>query len=117
MNIIKQLKKLRIDHFECEDRFYSCPKSRNGCYNDCAGNSCDCGADNHNARINKIISYINTKQQRAKKAKRAYQAFNEHSNDMTDNGLNTPAADNAIVGIPVPVLDASNAYMSMLMIS
>lgn len=38
-------------HLNCEDAWYSCPKSSEGCSDDHAGKECNCGAD----RVNEII--------------------------------------------------------------
>ena len=35
----------RTHHYECEDPWYSCPKSENGCADDRMGPECTCGAD------------------------------------------------------------------------
>jgi hypothetical protein len=43
-----ELEKLRIAHYSCEDNWYSCPKSEDGCCND-MWDECNCGADKHNA--------------------------------------------------------------------
>ena len=48
-------------HFWCDDdNFYSCPKSEGGCddprYAD--GNKCNCGADEHNARVEELADFI-----------------------------------------------------------
>ena len=44
-NIIEKLKKLAYrPHYNCEDSWYSCPLSEDGCYNDAAGNECNCWA-------------------------------------------------------------------------
>ena len=36
-------------HAECEDCWYSCPKSAEGCCNDAAVDQCTCGAELENA--------------------------------------------------------------------
>jgi hypothetical protein len=38
-------------HRYCEDSWYSCPKSEDGCANENEGTDCNCGADEWNARI------------------------------------------------------------------
>lgn len=35
---------LRTKHYECQDSWYSCPKSDEGCADDGAGTECNCGA-------------------------------------------------------------------------
>jgi hypothetical protein len=46
----------RRNHYTCEDTWYSCPKSPDGCANDAAGDECDCGADSHNDKIEELLS-------------------------------------------------------------
>jgi hypothetical protein len=44
-DLLEQLKKLAYrKHYNCEDSWYSCPLSEDGCYNDAAGNECNCWA-------------------------------------------------------------------------
>lgn len=38
-------------HVDCDDGWYSCPKSFSGCLDDQAGPECNCGADEWNARV------------------------------------------------------------------
>jgi hypothetical protein len=45
----------RRPHDFCEDSWYTCPKHPEGCANDDAGDECNCGADEHNARVDHII--------------------------------------------------------------
>jgi hypothetical protein len=52
---IDDLNKLRLIHKECEDGFYSCPLSTEGCLNDYS-EGCTCGADEHNAAIDAMLS-------------------------------------------------------------
>jgi hypothetical protein len=40
-------------HYSCEDSFYSCPESAEGCSNDSV-TACDCGANEHNARASAV---------------------------------------------------------------
>lgn len=58
MNIIDELEKLRRQHINCEDPWYSCPKSSNGCIHEGAGDKCNCGADQHNAILDGVIAAI-----------------------------------------------------------
>jgi hypothetical protein len=53
--LVAVLRSMKRKHSECEDSWYSCPKSENGCANDGAGDECDCGADNANEMIDKAI--------------------------------------------------------------
>jgi len=54
--MVESLELMSLQHHECEDSWYSCPKSPGGCSNDEAGDNCDCGADAHNARIDAILA-------------------------------------------------------------
>lgn len=51
------VEQLRLPHLVVEDCWYSCPKSGE-CCNDGAGSECDCGADQHNARVDSLIAYL-----------------------------------------------------------
>jgi hypothetical protein len=62
---MKKLKELILElgelahcsHFWVDgDNWYSCPKAPDGCANDAAGTECNCGADEHNAKVDKIIN-------------------------------------------------------------
>ena len=55
---IELAKLARRDHYRCEDHWYSCPKSPDGCANDLAGDECNCGADSHNDKIDELLSLI-----------------------------------------------------------
>lgn len=45
-----------ITHSECEDSWYSCPKSEDGCSNDqYSKNECTCGADYWNQKIESAL--------------------------------------------------------------
>jgi hypothetical protein len=50
------LEKLRQKHLECEDSWYSCPKSEEGSANiDLSADECRCGADDANAIIEQAL--------------------------------------------------------------
>lgn len=53
--MLEALKKSRRKHYYCEDSWYSCPKSGEGCSNDEAGDNCNCGTDEWNNYVDKII--------------------------------------------------------------
>lgn len=56
--IILELEKLRRRHTYCEgDCWYLCPKCSEGCCDDSQGDDCNCGADEHNSQLDKIIDY------------------------------------------------------------
>lgn len=50
------LESLRSTHYECDDPWYSCPKSEGGCANDGQGDECNCGADARNAIIDAALA-------------------------------------------------------------
>lgn len=50
-----------ISHESCEDQWYSCPKSEEGCMDDRKGNDCTCGADKHNEEMRKILAKLKEK--------------------------------------------------------
>jgi hypothetical protein len=52
---------LKRPHLSCEDCWYSCPKSEDGCCNDSIPkDECTCGADAHNARIDAALAVEQT---------------------------------------------------------
>lgn len=44
----------RVAHYECDDCWYSCPMSSEGCCNDNEPLRCNCGADRVNAHIETV---------------------------------------------------------------
>ena len=56
--LLEGLNSLRRQHRYVEDCWYSCPKAADGCCNDLAGDECDCGADEHNARIDALCALV-----------------------------------------------------------
>ncbi len=54
-NVVDMLDELRLPHSICDYCWYSCPKSEDGCCNDGGGTECNCGADEHNSIIDKLI--------------------------------------------------------------
>lgn len=47
------------EHYSCEDGWYSCPLSTDGCFNDnYPKDECNCGATNHNAEVDKLSSAV-----------------------------------------------------------
>jgi hypothetical protein len=61
-DIIENIRALKIKHYTCEDTYYSCPMSGE-CSNEFADEACDCNADDHNARVDQIISDLITQQE------------------------------------------------------
>jgi len=56
-DLIRQLAGLaRRKHYTCEDSWYSCPQSEGGSANEYAGTECDCGAAEHNAKVDAICA-------------------------------------------------------------
>jgi hypothetical protein len=56
--IIAKLQSMKQGHYECEDGWYSCPKSEEGCLDESDGNKCNCGADEINTEIDEAIEMI-----------------------------------------------------------
>ena len=58
--LLAELKELAIrEHYYCEDEWYSCPLADDGCLNDDVDpNECDCGADEHNAKVEDIYKKL-----------------------------------------------------------
>lgn len=57
--LIKELASLaRRRHYHCEDSWYSCPKATDGCANDAMGDQCNCGADEHNAKVDALMQQL-----------------------------------------------------------
>jgi len=58
-DLIQQLAGLaKRKHYTCEDSWYNCPQSEDGSANDNAGEECDCGADEHNAKVDAICAAL-----------------------------------------------------------
>lgn len=58
--LIEQLGTLaRRYHYYCEDTWYSCPLAPEGCANDdFPKNKCNCGADEHNAKVDALLAKL-----------------------------------------------------------
>ena len=52
------LPELERGHYYCDDCWYSCPKAIDGCCDERQGDECNCGADNYNALLAKIIGLL-----------------------------------------------------------
>ena len=58
-DLIQQLSGLaKRKHYTCEDSWYNCPRSEDASANDNAGTECDCGADEHNAKVDAICAAL-----------------------------------------------------------
>lgn len=57
MNLLKELEKLKIEHYQVdEDPWYSCPLADGGCADpDVPKGTCNCNAGTHNKRVDAII--------------------------------------------------------------
>ena len=55
---LETLENNRRVHHDCEDTWYSCPKSAEGCANEDEGDECNCGADEANREIDSAIVEI-----------------------------------------------------------
>lgn len=56
--IFAGLEKLRREHKYVDDCWYSCPKAEDGCCDHTRGEDCDCGADAHNALVDKMLAAV-----------------------------------------------------------
>ena len=58
---IKWAKLAKLAHFYSEDFWYSCPLSEDGCCNDDFPNDkCNCGADEHNKKVDELLISLTT---------------------------------------------------------
>lgn len=48
----------RRNHYCYEDSWYTCPKADGGSSNEPKGHECDCGADEHNAKVNALLATL-----------------------------------------------------------
>ena len=58
------LPELEQGHYYCDDCWYSCPKAVDGCCDESQGDECNCGADNYNALLAKIIGLLTSEVQK-----------------------------------------------------
>lgn len=59
--IIELASLARKQHYYCEDSWYSCPKATDGCANDSVGDECNCGADEHNAKVDALMQQLKSR--------------------------------------------------------
>lgn len=58
-DLLCQLREMAIEsHYYCDDCWYTCPKHPEGCCNDEKPDECDCGAEEHNKKVEKTYSAI-----------------------------------------------------------
>jgi hypothetical protein len=55
---IEELERISVSHAECNDRWYSCPLSLEGCANEAAINECTCGASELAAHLQTAIAAL-----------------------------------------------------------
>ena len=55
--IVDKLNSLKINHYICDDPWYSCPFSSEGCANENEPHECNCGASDQKAKIDAIIAF------------------------------------------------------------
>ena len=58
------LPELERGHYYCDDCWYSCPKAVDGCCDESRGDECECGADDYNALLAKIIGLLTSEVQK-----------------------------------------------------
>ena len=57
--LVALIESLRLRHDQCEDCWYSCPKSEEGCCDESRPTDvCTCGADAHNATIDAVLAAL-----------------------------------------------------------
>ncbi len=54
-SLVAALEGLRRSHTACDDNWYSCPLSDEGCANE-SETDCNCGAQEHNAKIEAMLA-------------------------------------------------------------
>lgn len=57
-HIVQQINRLRVPHYICEDPWFSCPKSEEGCANDNAPDECTCIAEEHEQRVVALLQWL-----------------------------------------------------------
>ena len=57
-DLVTFLENSRRSHYYCEDYWYSCPKHPYGCADSWAGDECNCGADEYNAKLDRMIERL-----------------------------------------------------------
>lgn len=59
MDLIKEIESLKIKHYYCQDRWYSCPLHEDGCADDTLPkDECNCSAEDHNKKVDEIIKEV-----------------------------------------------------------
>jgi predicted nucleic acid-binding Zn-ribbon protein len=67
------LKELYRKHYECNDCWYSCPKSGECCNDELPKDECNCGADEHNKKIDELLSLLEVGEKAIAEVKRLEQ--------------------------------------------
>ena len=55
LSLRAKIESLRLNHYECEDSWYSCPLSEGGCCDD-TRTGCHCSAEAHNRTLDEILA-------------------------------------------------------------
>ena len=58
MDILKEIEGLKINHYYCEDSWYSCPLAQGGCCNDSKLYECDCEALAQHRKVDEILEEL-----------------------------------------------------------
>lgn len=56
--LVGALEDAKVGHNYCEDSWFSCPKAPEGCANDYQGEDCNCGAEEHNNKIDQALKEV-----------------------------------------------------------
>lgn len=54
----KWIRTQRRFHYSCDDTWYACPKSEDGCADSRQGDECNCGADEFNQELDRHITAL-----------------------------------------------------------
>lgn len=56
---IKLVEMAKQPHYTCDDPWYNCPLSEEGCRNDALDHGkCNCGADKHNEEVSRLSDIL-----------------------------------------------------------
>lgn len=92
--LLAQLVELaRRNHYTCEDAWYSCPQSEEGSANDNAGADCDCGADEHNAKVDAICLALSQPEPEGLTDEEINELFWKHSSEFGYIGVGVTVED------------------------
>jgi len=57
LELLEIVKDSKRAHYDCDDKWYACPKSPDGCADERVGTDCICRADEWNARRDKALDF------------------------------------------------------------